>query len=420
MTTQAKELLAAAAIGEAPVRATIVAPSAAWDPFSLMDRLDADALVKEMQGVASDVLVYRIKESGKKEDTVGLSKQGVDECCTMLVQQGMCIREESIEHEFIGGDGDDREAIFKCVAARFAIDPATGREIRLDQVIGVKREPLYEERAPLTLDSRVPGKRWRDKGADGKHLTYREALDESHPANENRGEAISYLHWIVDESQFDQPTKQFIAAALAGVDVQEWAAGKRFNPFWYEHGAMKAARNARFRLVPAELKAKVVALAKQTGREMEAEVETTAANTQRSERRPAQATAKVAEKPRVLRRDPKRLPIYGWLFSPHIGVPIDAMTKPGEYVISDDELNKAMRFAERGLSGAEVRKGDGTRGVLDEDERKTVEKLKLEIEAELFARLEYQATLADERAEQRERSESVELGDAERAARTTE
>lgn len=59
--------------------------------------------------------------------------------------------------------------------------------------------------------------------------------------------------------------------ALAGEDVGEFAMGKRFNPFWFEHGAMKAARNARFRLIPAGIKAQVIAMAKQQARVKEVE-----------------------------------------------------------------------------------------------------------------------------------------------------
>jgi hypothetical protein len=378
---------------------------AAWSPFSLMDRLDADALALEMQGIASDVLVYKIKDGGK--ETVGLSKAGIDECCTMLVQQGHVIREMRIDHEFIG-DGESKEAIFKCVAARFAVDPASGREVKLDEVIGVKREPLYEERAALTLDSKVPGKRWRDAGHGGKPLTYGEAIDPNHPANESterdpQGAAMSYLHWIVEASNFDDATKSFVAAILAGVDVKDFAAGKRFNPFWYEHGAMKAARNARFRLVPAEVKAAVMALAKQTGRELATEVPSQAAREPMASRRPS-ARATTAKREPSKRDEPSRdeSPTYVrrggasagssepfvWIFQPHAGAPIDAKNPDGSYIVPDNDLQKAIRFAEKGLSGKEVPKADGTRGVLNDDERATVDALKVACENELMARLD--------------------------------
>src|SRR5688572_27679202 len=142
-----------------------VAQPAAWDPFQLMDRLDEEALRKELEGVASTDLVYVVRESG--EEVVGLSKTGVDECCMALVSQGQVIREEDLQYELIG-EGEDREALFKAKAARFAVSPS-GQDVRLDQVIGVKRQPLYYDPVQLELDARVPSKRHRGK-------TYRELL----------------------------------------------------------------------------------------------------------------------------------------------------------------------------------------------------------------------------------------------------
>jgi hypothetical protein len=73
----------------------VVAPTlpAPWDPFQLMDRMDEEALRKELEGVATTDLVYVVKEGG--QEVVGLSKTGVDECCMALVSQGQVIREES-------------------------------------------------------------------------------------------------------------------------------------------------------------------------------------------------------------------------------------------------------------------------------------------------------------------------------------
>jgi hypothetical protein len=41
--------------------------------------------------------------------------------------------------------------------------------------------------------------------------------------------------------------------------------GRQLNPHWYEAGAMKAARNARFRLIPGSVRAQVIAAARQAG-----------------------------------------------------------------------------------------------------------------------------------------------------------
>jgi len=215
-----------------------------WDPFQLMDRMDEEALRRELDGVAATDLVYVVKEGG--QEVVGLSKTGVDECCMALVSQGQVIREENLQYDLIGED-DDREALFKVQAARFAVSPA-GQEVRLDQVIGVKRQPLYYEPAQLDLDSRVPGRKYRGK-------TYRELLEFS--------EGRDYLAWMA-ENFGELEIRDFVRRILAGEEVVA-QRGRQLNPHWYEAGAMKAARNARFRLIPGSVRAQVIASARQSG-----------------------------------------------------------------------------------------------------------------------------------------------------------
>src|SRR5438132_13670622 len=89
---------------------TLAQAAPVWDPFQLMDRMDEEALRKELEGVASTELVYVVKEGG--QEVVGLSKTGVDECCMALVSQGQVIREEDLQYEVIG-ESEDREALFK-------------------------------------------------------------------------------------------------------------------------------------------------------------------------------------------------------------------------------------------------------------------------------------------------------------------
>jgi hypothetical protein len=226
--------------GEAP--AVPAAPQ--WDPFQLMDRLDEEALRRELDGVATTDLVYVVKEGG--QEVVGLSKTGVDECCMALVSQGQVIREENLQYELIG-EADDREALFKVKAARFTVSP-TGQEVRLDQVIGVKRQPLYYEPVQLDLDSRVPSRKYRGK-------TYRELLASA--------EGRDYLAWMAEN--FGEPEiRDFVRRILAGEEVVA-RRGRQLNPHWYEAGAMKAARNARFRLIPGNIRAQVIAAARQSG-----------------------------------------------------------------------------------------------------------------------------------------------------------
>ncbi|HEY7634411.1 MAG TPA: hypothetical protein VH763_02610 [Gemmatimonadales bacterium] len=219
-------------------------PAAPWDPFQMMDRMDEEALRKELEGIASTDLVYVVKEAG--QEVVGLSKVGVDECCMALVTQGQVIREEDLQHEILG-EGEEREALFKVKAARYAVSPA-GQEVRLDQVIGVKRQPVYYEPAQLDLDTKVPSKKYRGK-------TYRELL--------TTDEGRDYLGWMAEHFG-EVEIRDFVRRILAGEEIVA-RRGRQLNPHWFEAGAMKAARNARFRLIPGNIRAQVIATARQSG-----------------------------------------------------------------------------------------------------------------------------------------------------------
>ena len=226
-----------------PAETAVPAPQP-WDPFQLMDRMDEEALRKELDGAAGTDLVYVVKEGG--QEVVGLSKTGVDECCMALVSQGQVIREEDLQYELIG-EGEDREALFKVKAARYAVSPA-GQEVRLDQVIGVKRQPLYYEPAQLDLDARVPSKKYRGR-------TYRELLASA--------DGRDYLAWMAEN--FSEPAiRDFVRQILAGEELSVQRE-RQLNPHWYEAGAMKAARNARFRLIPGNVRAQVIASAREGG-----------------------------------------------------------------------------------------------------------------------------------------------------------
>jgi hypothetical protein len=241
-----------------------------------MDRMDEEALRRELDGVASTELVYVVKESG--QEVVGLSKTGVDECCMALVSQGQVIREENLQYELIG-DGEDREALFKVKAARFAVSPE-GQEVRLDQVIGVKRQPLYYEPAQLDLDARVPSKKYRGK-------TYRELLATA--------DGRDYLAWMA-ENFGESEIRDFVRRILAGEEVVS-QRGRQLNPHWYEAGAMKAARNARFRLIPGNIRAQVIASARQGGQARVVEgstpVATPAASVERTESERTESVTRV-------------------------------------------------------------------------------------------------------------------------------
>jgi hypothetical protein len=275
-----------------------VAQEKPWDPFQLMDRMDEEALRKELEGLASTDLVYVVREGG--QEVVGLSKTGVDQCCMALVSQGQVIREEDLEYELIGED-EAREALFKVRAARFAVSPS-GQDVRLDQVIGVKRQPLYYDSAQLDLDAKVPSKKYRGK-------TYRELLGSD--------EGRDYLSWMAEN--FNQPEiREFVRQILAGEEVVGQRA-RQLNPHWYEHGAMKAARNARFRLIPGNIRAQVVATARSSGqsRVINAEPGT------------MKAAPGVAPRPK----------------SPRVETPAEPVVRPGPYSPTEKQVAFYQRLA---------------------------------------------------------------------------
>jgi hypothetical protein len=64
---------------------------------------------------------------------------------------------------------------------------------------------------------------------------------------------------------FSEPAiRDFVRQILAGEEISVQRE-RQLNPHWYEAGAMKAARNARFRLIPGNVRAQVIASARQGG-----------------------------------------------------------------------------------------------------------------------------------------------------------
>jgi hypothetical protein len=304
----------------------VVAPTPQpWDPFQLMDRLDEEALRKELEGVAGTDLVYVVKEGG--QEVVGLSKTGVDECCLALVAQGQVIREEDLQYEVIG-EGEDREALFKVKAARFAVSPA-GQEVRLDQVIGVKRQPLYYEPARLELDARVPSKKYKGR-------TYRELL----ASDDGR----DYLGWMAEN--FAEPAiRDFVRRILAGEEISGQRE-RQLNPHWYEAGAMKAARNARFRLIPGSVRAQIIATARQAGQARVVEAQAGALRDV-SKAAPAQSTAPaqpVAPAPSAAPTAPAPEPLA------------EVVTRAGVYAPTEKQVAFYQRLAESPVFSEEERR----------------------------------------------------------------
>jgi hypothetical protein len=95
----------------------------------------------------------------------------------------------------------------------------------------------------------VPSKKYRGK-------TYRALLSSI--------DGRDYLAWIAEN--FNEPEiRDFVRRILAGEEIVG-QRGRQLNPHWYEHGAMKAARNARFRLIPGNVRAQVIATARVSGK----------------------------------------------------------------------------------------------------------------------------------------------------------
>jgi hypothetical protein len=228
-----------------------------------------------------------------------------------LVSQGQVIREEDLQYELIG-EGDSREALFKVKAARFAVSPA-GQEVRLDQVIGVKRQALYYDAVQLDLDAKVPSKKYRGR-------TYRELL----ATDEGR----DYLGWMAEN--FGEPEiREFVRGILAGQEVVG-RRGRQLNPHWYEHGAMKAARNARFRLIPGNVRAQVMSTARESGQ-----------------------TRVVEAQPGTMAQAPRAFPLPSTVGARSVPVsstsPVteraDAVVRPGPYAPTEKQVAFYQRLA---------------------------------------------------------------------------
>lgn len=101
--------------------------------FQAMDRLDDEQIVAELQGAMLQEYVYEFQSGGK---TVrGLSKSGTDDAARHMALKGEVLREESVVLEW----QDNEAAYFKATVARYAVHN-DGTEVKLDQVIGQKRQ----------------------------------------------------------------------------------------------------------------------------------------------------------------------------------------------------------------------------------------------------------------------------------------
>mgnify|MGYP001576017831 CR=1 FL=1 len=159
-----------------------------FDPFKMMDLLDDEAIVAEIEGRISDKWVYHFPAGQGEKEIWGISKDGTDQACIMLGQQGHIIREGEVKYQQCPIDPECVN--FTAQVSLIAVS-RDGVEVSLDRVTGAKRQ------------------------------------------------------W----------TKQALRSGAIKND-----------PFWFEKGMMKAIRNARQRLIPEEIKAKIIALAKEKGK----------------------------------------------------------------------------------------------------------------------------------------------------------
>jgi len=156
------------------------------NPYQIMDRMDDSLIEAELENRIVTTWVYSFTGSDGKFQS-GLSKVGVDACCTEMAKTGHIIREGEIRFQI---DPTDSEyVLFQGMAERYVVNN-DGTEVKMEIVNGTKRQ------------------------------------------------------WTMMKSK-----------------------GKIINdPFWYEKGAMKAIRNARARMIPEEIRTKIITLAKQKGR----------------------------------------------------------------------------------------------------------------------------------------------------------
>jgi len=159
----------------------------ARDPYQIMDRMDDSLIEAELENRIVKTWVYSFTGSDGKFQS-GLSKVGVDACCTEMAKTGHIIREGEVKFQI--DPTNDEYILFQGIATRYAISKE-GKEIMMEAVNGTKRQWTMM------------------KKRDGK---------------------------VVND------------------------------PFWYEKGAMKALRNARARMIPEEIRTKIITLAKQKGR----------------------------------------------------------------------------------------------------------------------------------------------------------
>lgn len=210
--------------------------------YEIMDRIDEIAMMKGIGQSVLESCVYKFKDS-KGNEVVGLSKTGVDTAVKQLANMGEVIREEDVTFQESGD-----AYFFIARATRYAIDKS-GHETKLETSTGFKRQPKKQLQKVAMNNPQTGKPMYRN---DGKPMTEKKEMD---------------------------------------------------NPFAFEHGGIKAVRNAKRRLISESLIKKLIENKLSGGKFLEIKVNDLISET--AETQAAQPKAQVVEvKPEEVSKQP--------------------------------------------------------------------------------------------------------------------
>jgi len=104
--------------------------------FEQLDLADEQQIIAEMSGRVTDKFVYTFKQNGQNVD--GLSYSGTNWACREYAKRGEVIR--IVDKSFTVDETNPEYVIVTVIAQRYAVNGETGKEVALDNTIGVKRQ----------------------------------------------------------------------------------------------------------------------------------------------------------------------------------------------------------------------------------------------------------------------------------------
>lgn len=107
---------------------------ASFEPFSIMDALDDEAIIAELKGAAMTEYIYSFQQDGRT--ITGLSKTGVDAAVAEMAKKGEVIREMAVDCQWLD------EAVVVLVKVQRFIISQEGQEIALESTFGSKWQPF--------------------------------------------------------------------------------------------------------------------------------------------------------------------------------------------------------------------------------------------------------------------------------------